>query len=75
MFDREAAYGMRLDLPAGTGVRFEPGDVKTVTLVPLAGERRAYGASGLVNGPLDDPAVKQHALERMKQAGFGHHKD
>ena len=41
VFDREAAYGMRLDLPSSTAVRFEPGEIKTVTLVPLSGERRA----------------------------------
>src|SRR5206468_2472355 len=58
VFDREAAYGMRLDLPAGTAVRFEPGDIKTVQLVPLAGRREVYGGSGLVTGALDDPAVR-----------------
>jgi urease beta subunit len=72
VFDRVAAYGMRLDIPSSTAIRFEPGDLKTVTLVPLSGQRRAYGASGLVMGPLDDPAVKQQSIERMKQAGFGH---
>src|SRR3984957_16327060 len=71
IFDREAAYGMRLDLPSGTGVRFEPGEVKTVQLVALSGQRRAYGGSALVMGALDDPAVKQKSLERLKQAGFG----
>src|ERR1700757_1013539 len=54
---RKAAYGMRLDLPAGTAVRFEPGEIKTVRLVTLGGSRQVYGASGLVMGPLDDPAV------------------
>ena len=58
IFDREAAYGMRLDLPAGTAVRFEPGDIKSVQLVALSGLREMYGGSGLVNGRLDDPAVK-----------------
>jgi len=72
IFDREAAYGMRLDLPAGTAVRFEPGDIKSVQLVALSGLREMYGGSGLVNGLLDDPAVKAQALTRMKQAGFGH---
>ena len=72
IFDREAAYGMRLDLPAGTAVRFEPGDIKSVQLVALSGLREVYGGSGLVNGLLDDPAVKAQALTRMKQAGFGH---
>jgi urease subunit beta len=71
VFDRAAAYGMRLDLPAGTAVRFEPGEIKTVQLVTLAGERRVYGGSGLVMGALDDPAVRQRSLERLRQAGFG----
>ena len=42
-FDRDQARGMRLDIPAGTAVRFEPGDEREVTLVPLAGERKVYG--------------------------------
>jgi urease subunit beta len=71
VFDREAAYGMRLDVPSGTAIRFEPGDIKTVTLVPLAGQRRVYGGSALVMGALDDPAVKQQSIERMQKAGFG----
>src|SRR6266404_5231694 len=71
VFDREAAYGMRLDLPAGTAVRIEPGEIKTVPLVALGGERRVYGGSALVMGALDDPAVKQRALEKLRQAGFG----
>src|ERR1043166_7488787 len=66
VFDREAAYGMRLDLPAGTAVRIEPGEVKTVRLVPLGGQRQVYGGSGLVMGSLDDPAVKQRSLEKMR---------
>jgi urease beta subunit len=70
VFDRQAAYGMRLDLPAGTAVRFEPGDVRTVRLVALGGSRQVYGGSGLVMGALDDPAVKQRALERLRTAGF-----
>src|SRR5436309_8764300 len=65
VFDRAAAYGMRLDLPAGTAVRFEPGEIKTVRLVALAGSRQMYGGSGLVMGELDDPAVRQQALERV----------
>ena len=52
-FDREAAYGLRLDIPAGTAIRFEPGDSREVRLVPFAGERRVFGFNGLVNGPLD----------------------
>ena len=52
-FDRDATRGLRLDIPAGTAVRFEPGDSREVHLVPFAGERRIYGFNGLVNGPLD----------------------
>jgi urease beta subunit len=69
-FDRAAAYGMRLDLPAGTAVRFEPGEIKSVRLVALGGLRQVYGGSGLVMGPLDDPDNRQRSLERLRQAGF-----
>ncbi len=51
-FDRDQARGMRLDIPAGTAVRFEPGDDRSVTLVPLAGERRVYGFNARIEGPL-----------------------
>lgn len=71
VFDRQAAYGMRLDLPAGTAVRFEPGDSKTVQLVALGGLRQVYGGSALVMGSLDDPDVRQRSLERMRQGKFG----
>ncbi|MBM5800794.1 MAG: urease subunit beta [Cyanobacteria bacterium K_DeepCast_35m_m2_023] len=52
-FDRDAARGLRLDIPAGTAIRFEPGDSRAVQLVPFAGSRRVFGFNGLVNGPLD----------------------
>jgi urease subunit beta len=52
-FDRAAARGCRLDIPAGTAVRFEPGDTRTVTLVPLGGQREVYGLNGKIEGPLD----------------------
>jgi urease subunit beta len=71
VFDREAACGMRLDLPAGTAVRIEPGEIKTVRLVELGGLRRVFGGCALVNGALDDPAVRTKALERCRRAGFG----
>jgi urease beta subunit len=71
VFDRAAAYGMRLDLPAGTAVRIEPGDIKTVHLVALGGQRQVYGGSGLVMGALDDPSVKKRSLERMRHGQFG----
>jgi len=51
-FDRDTAYGMRLDIPAGTAIRFEPGEEKEVPLVALAGSRAVYGHNGLVNGAL-----------------------
>lgn len=51
-FDREQARGMRLDIPAGTAVRFEPGDERTVNLVALAGSREVYGLNNKVNGKL-----------------------
>jgi urease subunit beta len=52
-FERERTKGMRLDIPAGTAVRFEPGDEKTVNLVAIAGTREIYGFNGLVNQKLD----------------------
>ncbi len=51
-FDRETTRGMRLNIPAGTAVRFEPGDEKEVTLVPLAGSRQVYGFNAKINGKL-----------------------
>ena len=51
-FDREAARGMRLDIPAGTAVRFEPGQTREVRLVPYAGRRQVWGFNGKVMGPL-----------------------
>ncbi|MGP1386491.1 MAG: urease subunit beta [Thainema sp.] len=52
-FDRDRTRGMRLDIPAGTAVRFEPGDEKEVTLVPFVGSRQVYGFNALINGALD----------------------
>lgn len=52
-FDREQARGMRLDIPAGTAVRFEPGDDREVQLVPFAGSRQVYGFNGRINGALE----------------------
>lgn len=53
VFDRQAAWGMRLDIPAGTAVRFEPGDEKEVRLVAFAGQREVFGLNGKVNGSLE----------------------
>jgi len=69
-FDREKAYGFRLQVPAGTAVRFEPGEDKRVTLVSIGGNRVAYGINGLVNGRLDDPTVKAKAMTAAREQGF-----
>ena len=53
IFDRELTLGMRLDIPAGTAIRFEPGDTTEVKLIPYAGLRNAYGFNSLVNGSLN----------------------
>ena len=70
-FDRAAAYGMRLDLPAGTAVRFEPGEVKMVRLVVLGGARQVYGGGGLVMGALDDDKTHRQSLERLEEFRTG----
>ena len=70
-FDRTAAFGMRLDIPAGTAVRFEPGDRRDVGLVALGGSRRVTGLNGLTNGSVDSPSVRERALRRMSRQGFG----
>jgi urease subunit gamma/beta len=54
LFDRRAAYGMRLDIPAGTAVRFEPGETKTITLVSIAGARIIRGGNAWASGPVND---------------------
>ena len=51
-FDRQQSIGKRLDIPAGTAIRFEPGDQRDVNLVPYAGERKVFGFNGLINGSL-----------------------
>ena len=53
IFDREITHGMRLDIPAGTAIRFEPGDTTDVRLVPFSGSRIVYGFNSLVNGTLN----------------------
>ncbi|MHA6248353.1 urease subunit beta [Pontibacter sp. CAU 1760] len=68
-FDREKAFGFRLNIPAGTAVRFEPGERKRVQLVALAGERRVYGGNNLTDGELTDER-KAAALEKARAAGF-----
>lgn len=70
-FDREQAYGTRLDIPAGTAVRFEPGETKSVVLVEIAGNRVIRGGNNLADGPVSDEG-KQETLERLGEQGFGH---
>lgn len=67
-FDREAAFGKRLNIPAGTAVRFEPGDEQTVELVDIGGKRVAYGMNGMVDGSVDGDAAE--ATKRLRAAGF-----
>jgi urease subunit beta len=58
-FDRDTAYGMRLNIASGTAVRFEPGQSRTVELVALAGDRKVYGFNGKVMGALDSKKGNQ----------------
>jgi urease beta subunit len=73
-FDRARAFGMRLNIPAGTAVRFEPGDSKRVTLVGLGGASKVYGLNGLTNGPanqsVEQSASRKAACEIAKSLGF-----
>lgn len=69
-FDRNQTLGFRLDIPAGTAVRFEPGQDADVTLVALAGTRRAVGFAGLVNGSLDSAKARDAARAAAKEQGF-----
>lgn len=69
-FDREQAYGFRLLVPAGTAVRFEPGEEKRVMLVAFGGKRIAYGVNGLTHGRLDDPEVRERAMAKARKLGF-----
>jgi len=69
-FDRAAAFGMRLDVPAGASARFEPGDAKEVTLVELGGDGVITGLNNLTNGLVRSDAVKAAALARARARGF-----
>ena len=69
-FLREQAWGMHLDIAAGTGVRFEPGETKQVNLVAYGGARHLVGFNGLVNGGLDAPQTKVDAMRRLADRGF-----
>jgi len=72
-FDREAAYGKRLDIPAGTAVRFEPGESKTVRLIEIAGRKTIRGGNNLAGGKISS-AGRKAALKRVQANGFAHKK-
>ena len=69
-FDRASTFGMRLDIPSGTAVRFEPGQEKEVALVEFGGRGRISGFSNLTEGMIDSPEVKDQAIARAKAGGF-----
>jgi urease subunit gamma/beta len=68
-FDRAAAYGMRLNIPSGTAVRFEPGDTREVELVAIGGTREVIGLNRLTEGRLDEAAVREAALDAAGRFG------
>ena len=68
-FDRSQAYGLRLNIPAGTAVRFEPGELKTVKLVPIAGKRVIRGGNNLADGPVSE-AGRRKAVAAAAKRGF-----
>lgn len=71
VFDRRKSYGMRLNIPAGTATRFEPGDTKTVTLVQIGGKQVIRGGNGIADGPFHDANIEA-VMERVLERRFGH---
>ncbi len=69
-FNRPLAFGMRLDIPAGTAVRFEPGESKRVRLVEIGGNRTGFGLNDLTMGKMDDSKVKEQAIAKANEKGF-----
>lgn len=69
-FDREEAFGMRLNIPASTAVRFEPGEKKNVILVEIGGNKEVHGFNGLTNGKYTNAKVKSSAIDKMKKQNF-----
>ncbi len=69
-FDREKAFGMRLNIPSGTSMRFEPGDERNVTLVEMAGKRIVRGLNNLTDGDLTSPEVRKKAMEQARARQF-----
>ncbi len=71
VFERSKAFGMRLNIPAGTAVRFEPGQDREIHLIPVGGERKLFGLNGLTNGKLTTRTAADAALKRAGKRGFG----
>ena len=69
-FDRLAAFGQRLDIPAGTAARFEPGEKREVRLVPFGGRRWMVAFNGLVGGGLDEPGARDRFADALRAARF-----
>ncbi|MDQ6901453.1 MAG: urease subunit beta [Bacteroidota bacterium] len=69
-FDREKAFGMRLNIAAGTAVRFEPGEEKSVELVAFGGNRKVFSINNLVNGSVDEQVIKQDAIAKLSTGNF-----
>ncbi|GAB7355148.1 hypothetical protein MBLNU459_g5719t1 [Dothideomycetes sp. NU459] len=71
-FDRVRAHGYRLDIPAGTSVRFEPGDTKTVNLVQIGGNQVIKGGNGLATGSIHDESIAESIVHQLQKSGFHH---
>ena len=69
-FDREKSFGMRLNIAAGTAVRFEPGEEKEIELVEFGGKKSVYGFHNLVNGSVGNKEVKKDAIEKLSVGKF-----
>lgn len=69
-FDREAAFGMRLDIPSGTAVRFEPGQSRKVQITTFAGRQVAYGMNNMTNGSLRSDIIKNQTMRRLRAEGY-----
>lgn len=70
LFDRKRAFGMRLDIPSGSAVRFEPGEEKEISLVSLGGLKNIYGLNGLTNGNIASAKTAKNAFRKAKLKGF-----
>ena len=69
-FNRASAFGLRLDIPAGTAVRFEPGEAKEVVLTEFGGTQELYGLNNLTNGQVSSQDIKDQAMKRARARGF-----